>query len=153
MIEILQDGDERLRRVSADHQFGPATYLLVQRLSRGMRDHGGLGLSAPQIGINERVFVTAGRMFDGTEAPIVVINPLLNERSEETFSIREGCLSREGLTGVEVERPLRIEVSYYDRGYNLKSATLTGMAARVFLHEFEHLNGILISDYSTQDDA
>lgn len=102
-----------------------------------------LGLAAPQIGFNKTIFYI--KESDYFDSDFFVINPILLETSDETNSLEEGCLS---LSKTYItERPNQILVSFHnDILNNVTTLFLSGMQARIFLHELDHLNGHLISD-------
>jgi peptide deformylase len=97
-----------------------------------------VALSAPQVGVGLRFFITSGKLLAS-----VVINPVIWERSEETVEDKEGCLSWPGQWAM-VRRPQWIKVSFLNIKGEVREQKLTGHAARIFLHEFDHLEGICI---------
>lgn len=113
-----------------------------------MRDNEGLGLSAPQIGINKRFFVmekiSDGGVFWSNEK--ILINPLIVSQSDHYEWREEGCLSLPGVT-VNVKRPIWVKIWYNDKDGDGIEEELHDLSARVFLHEFDHLRGVLITDY------
>ena len=97
----------------------------------------GLGLAAPQVGIAQRFFVTAfGACF----------NPRVLRTSDTVFSDEEACLSLPNIV-VSVPRPIWIEAEWLDENGKKIETTLSNLNARVFLHELDHLDGRLITDY------
>ena len=102
---------------------------------------GGIGLAAPQVGKNKRIFV----MGDSTET-FVCINPVILEASEATNVFSEGCLSFPGLY-LDIIRPTAVKVAYYDVDGKLMEKALDGIQARCFQHELDHLGGILFTSY------
>lgn len=140
----------RAKEVPQSELGDPAGYelqRLVRLMIRFAIEHDGVGLAAPQVGISKRIFVfKTDREYvswSGT-APVfqMVINPVIHWRSPETVSWEEGCLSLPGLYGY-VERAASVNVSYFTPlGYK-RSETLQGMQARIFQHEYDHLDGIL----------
>lgn len=110
-------------------------------------DNGGVGLAAPQIGINKRLIVVSlmRNYEDEDYRTIAMINPEIIAHSEETSKDEEWCLSVPGETG-DVARWTWIKVSFIDpegRKYALK---LENLAARIVQHEIDHLDGILFVD-------
>lgn len=105
---------------------------IALKLIDTMNHYGGVGLAANQCGIMLRMFVLAG--------PIVVINPTILETSEETTRDKEGCLTYPGLI-LPVVRPTTIKVQFYDENLKIRTEIYTGTTARVFQHEYDHLNG------------
>jgi len=112
-------------------------------LKENMIHYGGVGLSANQIGIGERVFVMMLNM--ETEETITCFNPRIIKRYDDNVWFEEGCLSFPDKI-INVERPDRIIVKYEDEDKKDHKIKLSGMAARVFLHEFDHLEGIVFTE-------
>ena len=105
-----------------------------------MRKSKGVGLAAPQIGDSRRFFVAE---FDGEVFKIV--NPKLVSAGTETEVCDEGCLSVPG-TYVDVPRPTEITIEFTDERGKVYEADLGGYLARIFLHEMDHLDGVLMVD-------
>ena len=112
-------------------------------LKENMRHYEGIGLSANQIGISERVFVMMLNM--ETEETITCFNPRIIKRYEDDVWYEEGCLSFPDEI-INIQRPNRIVVKYEDEDKKDHKIKLSGMAARVFLHEFDHLEGIVFTE-------
>lgn len=120
---------------------------------KGARNPEGVGLSFPQIGHNYRGFVTY------LEKRIkVYLNPEILDMSEDMTlggtadrPTLEGCLSIPHLYG-PVWRPKKIKVQAYDEFGNQFARTLTSFPARLFMHEYDHLEGVLFTDYTLRDD-
>ena len=112
-------------------------------LRKNMIHYGGVGLSANQIGIGERVFIMVLNM--ETEETITCFNPRIIKRYDDNVWCEEGCLSFPDEI-INVERPDRIVVKYEDEDKKDHKIKLSGMAARVFTHEFDHLEGIVFTE-------
>ncbi len=120
-------------------------------MQQSHHDQIGVGLAAPQVGWPVRV-LTIGISDENRQrypaAPDIPfqfwINPRIHEKSEATSWGWEGCLSLPGVRGW-VERHNQIEVSGYDQHGNLHERTLEGFEAKVFQHEFDHLDGIVFT--------
>ena len=112
-------------------------------LKENMVHYEGIGLSANQIGIGERVFVMMLNI--ETEETITCFNPRIIKRYEEDVWCEEGCLSFPD-EFINIERPDRIVVKYEDEDEKDHKIKLDGLAARVFLHEFDHLEGIVFTE-------
>ena len=112
-------------------------------LKENMMHYEGIGLSANQIGISERVFIMMLNM--ETEETITCFNPRIIKRYEDDVWCEEGCLSFPDHF-VNVERTDRIVVKYEDEDKKDHKIKLSGMAARVFLQEFDHLEGIVFTE-------
>ena len=111
-----------------------------------MYDADGVGLAAPQIGINKRIFVMDCSSENEEKDCRVVINPEIEHASEELGSYKEGCLSIPGITE-EISRPKVIKVVYQDINGVLKRNTYDDLWSTCFQHEFDHLNGKLFIDH------
>ena len=108
-------------------------------LKENMIHYEGVGLSANQIGISERVFVMILHM--ETEEIITCFNPRIIKRYKDCGWFEEGCLSYPDEI-INVNRPNRIVVKYEDEDKKEHKIKLDGFAARVFQHEYDHLEGI-----------
>ena len=112
-------------------------------LKENMFHYEGIGLSANQIGISERVFIMMLNM--ETEETITCFNPRIIKRYEDDVWCEEGCLSFPDEI-INIQRPNRIVVKYEDEDKKDHKKKLDGLAARVFLHEFDHLEGIVFTE-------
>ena len=113
---------------------------LVNRMKYTMREHAGLGLSATQCGVFQRVFVIGFKDFTMT-----CINPKIISSSEKMEKDDEGCLSFPGLM-FKISRSSSIDVEFTTENGEVKNMTLTGVTARCFQHELDHLNGIKFTE-------
>jgi peptide deformylase len=105
-----------------------------------IKEYNGIGLAAPQIGYSHRVFV----MGMGNEI-VAFFNPELIEISKETELLPEGCLSFPDLY-IKIRRPKTIKVKYQDYMGRIHEANFSGLTAKCFQHELDHLDGILFTD-------
>ena len=112
-------------------------------LKENMIHYEGIGLSANQIGIGERVFVMV--LNAETEETITCFNPRIIKRYNDCGWFEEGCLSFPDEI-INIQRPNRIVVKYEDEDKKDHKIKLDGLAARVFLHEFDHLEGIVFTE-------
>ena len=112
-------------------------------LKENMVYYEGIGLSANQIGIGERVFIMMLNI--ETEETITCFNPRIVKRYENDVWFEEGCLSFPDEI-INIQRPNRIVVKYEDEDKKEHKIKLDGLAARVFLHEFDHLEGIVFTE-------
>lgn len=120
----------------------PALVTLAKRLKLTMKMYAGLGLSANQCGVAERMFVIGTEEFQ-----MVCINPKVIDESDEWEKGKEGCLSFPALF-LNIERPKWIEIEYTDEEGTVSRARLDGLSARCYLHELDHLNGIRYTEYA-----
>jgi peptide deformylase len=148
-MELIKSNDLRLKQTCPEFDFETGyimedgTVLQAKELYELLRDtlvkHKGVGLSAPQLGIMTRAFVIGNP--DEPSEIIGVFNPMIVDYDEETVVYEEGCVSYPGLF-IKIKRPRGIRVRY--RGWNGEAGTTRyeGYTARVFQHEYDHLNGI-----------
>ena len=120
---------------------------LSYTLTENMFHHNGVGLSANQIGICERVFVMMSDI--ETEETITCFNPKIIKESKEMVFYEEGCLSYPGLQ-LNISRPSTIVVKYEDEGKELHKIKLEGFIARIFQHEYDHMEGIDFTQRSSK---
>lgn len=109
--------------------------------------HKGIGLAAPQVGINKRIIVLGlpKKRDDETYPLMLMINPSITKKWTETDIDEEGCLSLPGLVG-DIQRSISVDVEWIDiKGRKMKKH-ITGYGARVIQHEIDHLDGIMICD-------
>ena len=145
-------GDPVLRhRAEEVSQCDDRLHRLVRDMIATMGNAAGLGLAAPQVGVSQRVFVVdvspmgeeAGKVPD---QPMVFINPILEQFSEETVELQEGCLSIPDIQE-DIVRPAGVRVVYRDLQGDACILDAVGILARVIQHEFDHLNGVLLIDH------
>lgn len=111
-----------------------------------MRVAPGVGLAAPQVGVLERMFV-----FEVEDRSGAVVNPVIVERSPDTLTEEEACLSIPGL-GFPVDRHARVRVEGLDENGDPVVLEGEGLLARVFQHEIDHLDGVLFIDRLSEKD-
>lgn len=148
LAQIRQYPDPVLRmRAREVESFDAELAQLVERLTGLMEGADGAGLAATQIGVLRRVFVMrAGE--NGTT--LALVNPQLIAHGEELETDDEGCLSLQGVL-CPVERPASVTVAAKDPlGADL-TLDLDGFAARACQHEFDHLDGVLMIDRTTDE--
>lgn len=113
---------------------------ISQHMKTLMEQHRGIGLAANQVNLNAAVHIQMVQ----TDM-VAMFNPQVHEVSEDKVLMSEGCLSDPGLY-LKIKRPDMVHVSWEDELGERTQATLFGMDARVFLHEYDHLQGILFTD-------
>lgn len=116
---------------------------IVDDMFKTMRNNTpkGIGLAATQVGILQSFFI-----YEIDDDSGVVINPEILEKKGEKEKEEEGCLSVPHVYGV-VERPSKIFVRYFDLNGKKREEEITGLKARVFQHEIDHLKGVIFTDY------
>ncbi len=140
---IVKDPDPILREIAKPVPKVTSNIVkLLNDMADTMYDAGGVGLAAPQIGIQKRVIVLDPH--DGETELIECINPEILSADGDQLGA-EGCLSIPGLNG-DVNRKLNITVKGLDRDGNEIIIEASGYLARIFQHEIDHLNGILFTD-------
>ncbi|PLK48839.1 peptide deformylase [Uliginosibacterium sp. TH139] len=147
--EILRMGDERLLRHAQEVEAfdTPELHALIADMFDTMREAGGVGLAAPQIGVDLRVvifgFEASERYPEAPAVPLtVLVNPVLEFIGDELEEGWEGCLSVPGLRGV-VPRHVRLRYSGFDQFGTPILREVEGFHARVVQHECDHLDGTL----------
>ncbi|HHZ94287.1 MAG TPA: peptide deformylase [Flavobacteriales bacterium] len=131
---------------------------LIEDMWETMYDAEGVGLAAPQVGESLRLFIVDGAPFsegdDGDKEcdgfKRVMINPVIFELSSDQSVMEEGCLSIPGIRE-GVSRPNSIKIEYFDENWELVEEHLKGIAARIVQHEYDHLDGIMITDHITTE--
>ena len=120
--------------------FNSRIHQMLDDMTDTLRESGGVGLAAPQVGILRRMVVIERE--DGSI--LELINPeIIATEGEQTGA--EGCLSLPGIWG-EVTRPMTVTVRAMDRNGEVFTETASGLIGRCFVHECEHLDGILFTD-------
>lgn len=140
ILNILIDGEETLRKKSKPvEKISPRLIQLLDDMQDTLKDYGGVGLAAPQVGILRRVVLV-----DNGEKVLELINPEIIETKGEQEDY-EGCLSVPGRWGV-TRRPAYVKVRAMNRHGKYYEADGTGIVARCFCHEIDHLDGVLFTD-------
>lgn len=142
VLDILQFGDETLRQKSEEvTEFSEELWELLDDMAETMYEAGGVGLAAPQVGVLKRVVVIDT---DDKHGLMELVNPVIvaiKGKQREP----EGCLSYPGKSGYVV-RPAKVKIKAQDRYGRKRVYVGSGLLARAFCHETDHLNGILYSD-------
>ncbi len=142
--EIRLKGDEILyKKCKEVTKFDKKLHILLDDMYDTMKEHDGVGLAAPQVGILKRAVV-----IDTGEGRIELINPVIIKESGSQVG-SEGCLSVPKVFG-EVERPMNVTVRAQDRDGNWFEKDGEALTARAFCHEIEHLDGKLFLDRVTK---
>jgi peptide deformylase len=148
MLTVLTYGDPILRRVATPvTHFDAALKKFAREMCESMVAKDGLGLAAPQVGRSIRVVVIDESR--GEKEPLVLVNPEITWRSDETEEHEEGCLSLPEID-IKVTRPVSVSVKGQDiDGKPIIIDKAVGMLARALQHETDHLDGKLIIDYAS----
>ena len=160
---IVAYGDPVLKKPSLNIEKGSID---VKKLAADMFEtmyHArGVGLAAPQIGMNLRMFVADSTPLDDDDEEEetesgdkkaeskgikkVFINPTILEENGKDWGYEEGCLSIPGIRS-EVMRPENLKIHYYDENWVEHTETYDGIQARIIQHEYDHIEGILFIEY------
>lgn len=136
-MELLEFSDELLKREPQELDFEKDNAKeFCDKLFKRMKELGGIGLSANQVGFDKKVFVF------GSDDSMTryIINPTIIAIGEETVAMKEGCLSLPGVF-LMVRRPTDVTLRYYDTDGNEVVENFKELAARVVLHEYDHMIG------------
>ena len=140
---IRQTGDEILRKKSKEVTvLNDRIKELIVDMKETMNKMEGVGIAAVQVGILKRIIICKP---SEEEKEVVLINPVIVSKSDETEEDSEGCLSVEGYKG-DVIRPKSIVVKAKDENMNDIEFDAEGFFARIICHEVDHLDGILYTD-------
>jgi len=123
---------------------------LAEAMFKIMYETDGVGLAAPQVGVNYRMMVynEAGEPCQGKE--VVLVNPTITKYSKAKDMFEEGCLSFPKIYA-DVERPSSVQIEAQNLLGKRFKMTLDGFEARVFQHEYDHLDGVLFHDRMTPE--
>ena len=143
-IRIIGDPVLR-RRASEIDDIDGSLFRVVDRMVETMYDADGMGLAAPQVGVQKRLFV-----WDLGDGPQTIVNPQMVE-SDGEWVYDEGCLSVPGLSW-EIVRPKRVHIVGHDLDGNEMSVEADEIEARLFLHELDHLDGTLLIERLDPED-
>ncbi|MDD6957387.1 MAG: peptide deformylase [Sphaerochaetaceae bacterium] len=152
MLSMLYCGNPFLNKtVDPVTVFDSSVEKLIEELFEVMDANNGVGLAAPQVGINKRIFVVDTRQ-NGER--LAFINPEIIATSDDSVPYEEGCLSVPGVFRT-IYRPSTVEISYKKHNGKSEIIRASGLLARVIQHENDHLNGRLfisrLSDEEMQD--
>jgi peptide deformylase len=145
-LEIHYLGDRVLRqpakRVAKVDQ---SIRQLAQEMLQTMYSADGIGLAAPQVGVNKQVIVIDCEPDNPDNKPLVLINPVIKRFGRGLCDAQEGCLSIPGVY-LDVKRPEEVEVAYKDEQGRPQTLKAKGLLSRAIQHEMDHLNGVMFVD-------
>lgn len=158
ILPIVAYGDPVLRKtgVEIDKDY-PNLSELIENMRETMQNANGVGLAAPQIGKAIRLFLVDASPFAESdeleneeryflkEFKKVFINPKIIAEKGDEWAFSEGCLTIPNINE-DVLRKEIIDIEYFDENFEAKRETLGGLAARIFQHEFDHIEGVLFTD-------
>jgi peptide deformylase len=150
---------EVLRAKAPEIGVTPEVRAVAERMVTLMAGAEGIGLAAPQVGLSWRLFVAHVPAHEGdpndpefpcnTAQPQAFVNPVIVETSDDLEPYDEGCLSLPGITG-EVRRPSKVTMKALDLDGKEIEINASGLLARCWQHEIDHLDGVLILDKMSQ---
>ena len=118
---------------------------LIRDMLQTMYSEDGVGLAAPQVGVNKQLLVIDEDPENEELAPLILINPKILKSSQEMAKGQEGCLSIPGVY-LDVIRPAEVTISYKDEFGKPQKLKADDLLARIIQHEMDHLNGVLFVD-------
>lgn len=146
-LPIVAYGDPVLKKVCVDiDSTYPDLQQLISNMFETMNNASGVGLAAPQIGLTIRLFIVDTKA-DQEEKVFkkVFINAQILEETGEPWAFNEGCLSIPDVREDVMRKP-NILIRYYDENWKLHEEKVSGFAARVIQHEYDHIEGKLFTD-------
>jgi peptide deformylase len=141
---VLRQNAKRIAKVDE------STRQLAREMLQTMYSSQGIGLAAPQVGMNKQLIVIDCEPDKPENLPLILINPEIIGYSRELCKAEEGCLSIPNVY-LDVIRPQAIEVSYKDEQGRPHKLKADGLLARVIQHEMDHLNGVMFVDRVNND--
>lgn len=156
---IVAYGDPVLRKVTVDIDKSVDVKKLSEDMFETMYNAKGVGLAAPQVGLNLRIFVVDGRPFNEGEdmeerdkdpslidfKQVFINAEILDEKGKE-WAFEEGCLSIPDIRE-DIYRPEFVTINFFDENWVEYTKTYEGLAARIIQHEYDHIDGILFTDH------
>ena len=151
ILPIVAYGSKVLRETTVEIEENyPNLDSLIKNLKETMIHADGVGLAAPQVNLGIRLFVVDASPLSKEDETLegfskVFINPIILEEKGEPWAYNEGCLSLPGIRE-EVKRKPKIRIEYYDENWDLKEEIYEGIKARIIQHEYDHLEGYVLTD-------
>lgn len=152
ILRITQLGEPVLRKVAKPVRRMPSSKLaaLVRDMILTMRKAKGVGIAAPQVGQSLRLFIVAPEPSTRYPKspripPVAMLDPVIVKRSKKMVTDWEGCLSIPGIRA-RVPRHHALEIEFTDLQGRRMRGKLNGFVARIFQHEFDHINGMVYLD-------
>lgn len=148
---IVVYGDPVLKRKAEPIKKGTDLKQLIEDMHETMQAASGIGLAAPQIGKSIRLFIVDGSPLEEEGMKDFIkafINPTIIDEYGDEWAFEEGCLSIPNIRE-EVERPEKLTIRYFDEDWNEHEEEYDGMKARIIQHEYDHIEGVLFTDYLT----
>ena len=147
VLEILRWPDPRLMEICPQiAEITPEIETLAADMLETMYAAPGRGLAGPQVGAMLRMFVMDTSWKEGKPDPLICINPMLQEVSEERATNAEGCLSIPGVSA-DISRPAQVQMVWTGLNGGRYVQSFTGFAAACVQHELDHLDGVVTFDH------
>lgn len=161
VLPIYAYGSPVLRQECEEIKEGADISKLLEDMFETMYDSQGVGLAAPQIGKALRLFIVDAAPFADDEPENeeeaknfeilknfkkVFINPIIEEEEGQEWAFSEGCLSIPNIRE-DVTRKSIVSISYFDENWQFHEEKFAGIAARIIQHEYDHIEGVLFTDY------
>ena len=158
---IVAYGHSVLRKECTEINEGEDVSIIIEDMFQTMYAAKGVGLAAPQIGKSIRLFIVDATPFSEEEPKNeiekidfavlkklkkVFLNPIIEQQSGEKWPFSEGCLSIPGIRE-DVIRESEIKISYFNEKWEYQEDMFRGVAARIIQHEYDHIEGVLFTDY------
>jgi len=137
--QVLRNLSQPVANISQEHR------QLIDDMIDTMYQEPGVGLAAPQVGINLRIIVIDSVPSAADKKPMALINPVITGASSDTIVMEEGCLSIPGFRG-EVRRPRLVSLKALDLNGQELILDANEIQSRILQHEIDHLDGILFVD-------
>jgi peptide deformylase len=151
-MRILEDGEDDVLRTPSKkvpkELFGTKELSLMLKSMFDLlkREHDGVAIAAPQVGIPYQIFVVSPSLkLAKKEKHLIYINPKISKKSLDTKYMDEGCLSVRWLYG-QVKRHTKVTITAYDENGLRFERAVSGLLAHIFQHETDHLHGVLFID-------
>lgn len=151
MLPIVAYGHPTLRKISEEiDKDYPGLDELIEQMFETMYTSVGVGLAAPQVNKNIRLFIIDATPYEkdipeAKDFKKIFINAQIVEEAGELWTTDEGCLSIPNIRE-DVSRKSMVRIQYYDENWNFHDETYGGYIARIIQHEYDHLEGILFTD-------
>jgi len=145
---IVIYGSSVLRKKTAEIDAGDDFPLLATEMQETLKKAGGIGLAGPQVGLLKSLFAIDTSPLDNFESEKtekVYLNPEILNFGDTNVYYNEGCLSIPGIFE-DITRPGKVEVRYRDLNFDWQEEVLEGIIARIYQHEYDHLQGTLFID-------
>jgi peptide deformylase len=145
-LQILHLGDRVLRQPSKRiSQVNQEVRDLIRQMLQTMYSADGIGLAAPQVGVNKQLIIVDIHPEEAANPPLILMNPVIREFGDDVELGQEGCLSIPGVY-LDVKRPEMIELSYKDEQGRPQTLFASGLLSRAIQHEIDHLKGVMFVD-------